>query len=405
MTMRRVRPWLFVGTEPSGSAQDNALMELGNVTHVVRCMHGSTSEAANLVEPCITTTACREVVVAVDDVADTNLLKLLVPPLEALAQVKREHDIAKANDFKKCPAVLVYCQAGVSRSVSVVTAALMCMEKLPFETAMAIVKKKRPEAEPNTGFVSQLQLLERLEWTLDYTHPLYRQFLLDFVGQEDPKEDHDAEPWNAVDDGYAGEDPGVEDADLSNSVVYRCRSCKRPVITDEDIQDREGLPTNEDVLWITPVTWMLDSIIGVSQGKLMCPNPKCDARLGRFNWVGITVGDPTDRFRWNLPDPVWVSPAFQIIVNKVHKVIPAHAPDLVLGNLAMSTVRLKAPDFESRVAYRPMALEYKARKDSTEHAEESLASSDDQQPMDTDDDSVGKTVPADTASSQPSQTQ
>lgn len=66
--------------------------------------------------------------------------------------------------------VLVHCASGVSRSVSVVMAYLVCRawdyrtEEMTypfrsFDTALAHVRANRPAAMPNLGFVRQLQLL------------------------------------------------------------------------------------------------------------------------------------------------------------------------------------------------------------------------------------------------------
>lgn len=52
--------------------------------------------------------------------------------------------------------VLVHCNAGVSRSVSVVIGYLMTREKLSFADAFSQVKSARPSARPNEGFYQQL---------------------------------------------------------------------------------------------------------------------------------------------------------------------------------------------------------------------------------------------------------
>lgn len=54
--------------------------------------------------------------------------------------------------------VLVHCNAGVSRSSSIVIGYLMLREKLPFQEAYSQVKTARPSVRPNPGFYQQLQL-------------------------------------------------------------------------------------------------------------------------------------------------------------------------------------------------------------------------------------------------------
>uniref|UniRef100_A0A8C1ZIG9 Dual specificity phosphatase 19b n=1 Tax=Cyprinus carpio TaxID=7962 RepID=A0A8C1ZIG9_CYPCA len=53
--------------------------------------------------------------------------------------------------------VLVHCNAGVSRSASVVIGFLMSQEKMSFDEAFSAVKTARPYIQPNPGFMSQLK--------------------------------------------------------------------------------------------------------------------------------------------------------------------------------------------------------------------------------------------------------
>ncbi|KAM8852648.1 dual specificity protein phosphatase 19-like isoform 1-T2 [Synchiropus picturatus] len=53
--------------------------------------------------------------------------------------------------------VLVHCNAGVSRSSSIVIGYLMLREGLSFDDAYAQVKRARPAARPNPGFYQQLR--------------------------------------------------------------------------------------------------------------------------------------------------------------------------------------------------------------------------------------------------------
>jgi len=56
--------------------------------------------------------------------------------------------------------VLVHCQMGVSRSVSVVLAHLMSMLGCGYDAALAVVRRARPNARPNEGFEAELRALE-----------------------------------------------------------------------------------------------------------------------------------------------------------------------------------------------------------------------------------------------------
>lgn len=56
--------------------------------------------------------------------------------------------------------VLVHCNAGISRSASVVIAYLIKTKGIGLDQALALVKAVRPSVKPNPGFMSQLKLFE-----------------------------------------------------------------------------------------------------------------------------------------------------------------------------------------------------------------------------------------------------
>ena len=56
--------------------------------------------------------------------------------------------------------VLVHCNAGVSRSATVIIAYLM-QQAMTYDQALAVVRQNRPTAQPNRGFAQQLQAREK----------------------------------------------------------------------------------------------------------------------------------------------------------------------------------------------------------------------------------------------------
>lgn len=58
--------------------------------------------------------------------------------------------------------VFVHCNAGISRSASVVTAYIMKINNCSYAEAFQLVKRERPAVNPNPGFVNQLKLYEEL---------------------------------------------------------------------------------------------------------------------------------------------------------------------------------------------------------------------------------------------------
>jgi dual specificity MAP kinase phosphatase len=72
------------------------------------------------------------------------------------------HSLAQALDFiermlAEGKSVLVHCVKGLSRSPTVACAYIMWKQSLNFTDSLAVIKANYPEADPNLGFVSQLQ--------------------------------------------------------------------------------------------------------------------------------------------------------------------------------------------------------------------------------------------------------
>ncbi|XP_046677812.1 dual specificity protein phosphatase 19-like [Homalodisca vitripennis] len=66
-----------------------------------------------------------------------------------------------ADEIESGGRILVHCNAGVSRSASIVIAFLMKREKLCYKDAYFALKNVRPCIKPNEGFVKQLKCLEQ----------------------------------------------------------------------------------------------------------------------------------------------------------------------------------------------------------------------------------------------------
>lgn len=56
--------------------------------------------------------------------------------------------------------ILVHCNAGISRSPTIVISYLMALEKIRFEEAFQKVKSVREKVKPNEGFLRQLKIFE-----------------------------------------------------------------------------------------------------------------------------------------------------------------------------------------------------------------------------------------------------
>ena len=87
---------------------------------------------------------------------DVHILDLPEEPLSC--------HFVKCFDFideaLKIGRVLVHCNAGISRSVSIVVAFLMCRRQKSLCEGISQVKAARPRAQPNAGFLKQLKMYE-----------------------------------------------------------------------------------------------------------------------------------------------------------------------------------------------------------------------------------------------------
>jgi len=91
--------------------------------------------------------------------------------LGVLPSAIREIDkIMKSRKGESRPCVLVHCASGISRSVAVCTAWIMLRQAMQLEEALIQVRKARPQALPNHGFVQCLQLLENAKGDLKAAH-------------------------------------------------------------------------------------------------------------------------------------------------------------------------------------------------------------------------------------------
>ncbi|CBQ69863.1 related to Tyrosine specific protein phosphatase and dual specificity protein phosphatase [Sporisorium reilianum SRZ2] len=74
--------------------------------------------------------------------------------------------------------VLVHCQAGCSRSVAIVAAYLMHTRHIAASTAISMLQRRREHAEPNRGFVAQLELYQQVGFEVDMKWQAVRRFLM-----------------------------------------------------------------------------------------------------------------------------------------------------------------------------------------------------------------------------------
>ncbi|MCJ1336800.1 tyrosine protein phosphatase yvh1 [Bachmanniomyces sp. S44760] len=142
-------------------------LRTANITHVVSALRVLPATRSildqNLLSP------YEHLAVEVDDVDDENIM---------------EH-FATSNAFiqkglDSGGGVLVHCAMGKSRSTTLIIAYLLSTASMPVipSTVLASIRICRPIAEPNDGFMSQLDLYHRMGCPKDLaSQPLYQRWL------------------------------------------------------------------------------------------------------------------------------------------------------------------------------------------------------------------------------------
>uniref|UniRef100_W5MHX8 Dual specificity phosphatase 19a n=1 Tax=Lepisosteus oculatus TaxID=7918 RepID=W5MHX8_LEPOC len=129
-----VKPWLLLG-ETNSFALSNVIQT--DVTHILNVAYGveNTFQDQFVYKQ-----------LSILDLPETVITSYFQECSEFIEQVKAQNGV-----------VLVHCNAGVSRSASIVIGYLMSTEGLRFDDAFALVKNARPAICPNLGFMEQLR--------------------------------------------------------------------------------------------------------------------------------------------------------------------------------------------------------------------------------------------------------
>ncbi|XP_041866088.1 dual specificity protein phosphatase 19-like isoform X2 [Melanotaenia boesemani] len=130
-----VRPFLLLASQDA--AHDIDTLQRYKVSHVLNVAYGVT----NLFPDQMVYKTLQ-----ILDLPDTQITSYLEECSAFIDQARKQEGV-----------VLVHCNAGVSRSASIVIGYLMLGEGLSFDDAYSQVKLARPSIRPNPGFYQQLQ--------------------------------------------------------------------------------------------------------------------------------------------------------------------------------------------------------------------------------------------------------
>lgn len=248
-------------------------------------------------------------------------------------------------------AVYVHCAMGKSRSVSCVVAWLLYKYPHRFggkefapssasavqrrETASSAVgqavewvRQGRPIAEPNSGFMRQLELWWEMGCPADddravENHPIYQKWLYECKLKESrdlgmaPEAEwirFEDEEEGTVKEDNAGLQAGTA-AGAANEI--RCKKCRQVLANSKFVVEHQGTgnkassAANCAHIFIETLSWMRPALEeGALDGRLVCQNAKCGATIGRFAWQGFkcTCGE-------------WICPAFSLNRSRVDEVV------------------------------------------------------------------------------------
>jgi dual specificity phosphatase 12 len=218
-------------------------------------------------------------------------------------------------------AILIHCLLGVSRSATLVLAYLMSKERKSVTDIYEFVKLKR-FIRPNNGFIKQLELFEAMGYIIDKESLVYKCFMLDTLAQNIKRGAN-------INDILNNESSSYSSIDLQQP-HYKCKKCRYYLFNATNrikhLKSYEKYDTNDwyskldyfkklnsgnnlnnsvctKEIFIEPVSWLVDKISDI-EGKINCP--KCDSKIGSFNWYGQKCSCHT-----------WVVPAFHIYEQKV----------------------------------------------------------------------------------------
>lgn len=268
------------------------------------------------------------------------------------------------KDPKGTNGVLVHCFYGVSRSSTLVIAYLMKKYNLTYQKAFERVKSKRSLCHPNRGFIQQLKLFYKMNYTIDPHNKYYKVFRLKLAAEKIKSAKILPSNFHQL----IQPDPGVMQ-EYPEPYVYRCRKCRRVVASKSNLilhkipKDEYESPSSkrksktdstqkylnnlasdsgdhdaiiditdkvlttslsdrslseidkgdvstaqeycEKIYFIEPIAWMMKEVINNAEGKLHCPT--CRTKIGAFNWIMAS----------KCPCGAQVAPSFYLVPSKI----------------------------------------------------------------------------------------
>ncbi|KAK1969992.1 phosphatases II [Colletotrichum sublineola] len=340
----------------------------------------------------------KHMVIDIDDVEDADMLVHLPKAVRfidqalhpqdyrrdaaaAAAAAEGELNLYSEDAGKPDPdapgAVYVHCAMGKSRSVTVVVAYLLwkypsrfgrtsasaaaaqqnasskpddaAADRASAAVAAAVkwVRKTREIAEPNPGFIKQLEMWWAMGCPEDVeSHPIYQRW--DFRREIDESLAAGQAPSRLR---FEDEETSKEDAAAAATTAHavggkevRCKKCRKTLATPRFVlaheQDEQGKARGQACghVFVEPLSWMREELEkGALEGRLSCPNRSCGAAVGRYSWRG---------FRCSCGG--WVTPGFSLQKGRVDEVA-VRAPGAAAAAAGMASLGIRMPPGAGRL--------------------------------------------------------
>ncbi|RKF54803.1 Tyrosine-protein phosphatase yvh1 [Golovinomyces cichoracearum] len=263
---------------------------------------------------------CKHLSIEVDDVEDENLIEYFEKSGAWIEEALRDENHGKPG------VVLVHCAMGISRSATIILAYLL-RRNTNYEVAdaLSILRKCRPEVQPNDGFMAQLMLYKNMGCPQDIeVHPQYQSWIYQ-------REITVARNLGVAPHRIRFSDEGENVAQKSKTekeTELRCRKCRKKLATTpyyvqhvpkSSSTSSQTRSTDEDSIYraectsyfIHPLSWMRDTLEkGLLSGRLECPNNRCSSLVGRYSWQGQRCSCGT-----------WICPSFSLQKSRCDEVI------------------------------------------------------------------------------------